>query len=85
MTPPPRVRIYSTSWCGFCRAAKGLLDEHRVPYEDVDITTDDAAREEATSRYGWPTIPIILDGERLIGGYTELAKLQADGGFEQLK
>lgn len=34
------IRIYTTSWCQDCRQAKRLLEEHQLPYEEIDIDTD---------------------------------------------
>jgi glutaredoxin 3 len=85
MSSRPKVRIYVTSWCGFCRAAKRLLDERQVPYEEIDLTGDDAARAEAAARHDWPTVPIVLAGDELIGGYTELAALDQSRGLDHLR
>ena len=35
-----RIRIYTTSWCRDCRQARRFLDEHNLPYEDIDIEAD---------------------------------------------
>jgi mycoredoxin len=34
------IRIYTTSWCPDSRRAKRFLEEHQLPYEEIDIETD---------------------------------------------
>ena len=32
-----RIRMYTTQWCPDCRRAKSLLNEHQLPFEEVNI------------------------------------------------
>jgi glutaredoxin 3 len=74
------VTVYSTKYCGYCRMAEQLLILHAIPYEIVDVTGDRAAREALVSRaHGRRTVPVIVAGDWVIGGYTELASLAARG------
>ena len=34
------IRTYTTSWCPDCRQAKRFLEEHQLPYEEIDIEAD---------------------------------------------
>ena len=57
----PRVRMYSTTWCGDCRRSKRLLDTHGVPYEEVNIEhSPDAVREVMELNNGYRSVPTIL-------------------------
>ena len=38
-----KVQIYTTSWCPYCFAAKALLDDKGVAYDEIDAT-DPAVR-----------------------------------------
>jgi mycoredoxin len=31
------IRIYTTSWCPDCHQAKRFLEEHQLPYKEIDI------------------------------------------------
>jgi mycoredoxin len=66
MTAPtyPRVTMYSTTWCGDCRRSKRLLDEHAVPYEEINIDeSPDAAREVMRLNRGHRSVPtIVIEG-----------------------
>ena len=41
----PRIRIYTTSRCSDCRAAKLFLNEQNIPYEEINIENVDGAVE----------------------------------------
>jgi glutaredoxin 3 len=79
------VRFYTTTYCGFCRRAKQLLDELGISYQEIDVTNDAATRAwlvEVTG--GRRTVPQIFVGERSIGGYHELRDLMRSGELDQL-
>jgi len=81
--PTPRIRIYSTEWCPYCARAKRLLDARGYAYDTVDLTGDDSARDALVAQTGMRTVPqIFVDGE-LVGGYTELAQLDAKGTLRE--
>ena len=45
-----------------------FLDEHNIAYQDVDVATDSAAREEMVKKTGQMAVPVIeIDGEFIIG------------------
>ena len=78
------VRIYTTTYCGYCRAAKALLDRKGVPYQEIDVTEDDAARESLTRQTGQRTVPQIFVGETHVGGFTDLDALERAGKLDPL-
>ena len=69
----PRVIIYSTTYCGFCRRAEELLRRAGIAFESIDVTGDVHARAELVARAGGRrTVPVIfVDGEAI--GFTGLA------------
>ena len=80
-----KIQIYTTDFCGFCAAAKRLLDERGVPYDEVDLSNNATLRGEVSDQYGWTTVPIVLGNGELIGGFTELAALDKSQGLDHLK
>ena len=53
--------MYSTTWCPDCRRAKRFLNEHGVPYTEVDIDKDSgAARYVIQVNGGLRIIPTIV-------------------------
>ena len=79
-----RIRIYTTRWCGFCRAAKEHLDTRGLAYEEIPVDDDPTFRQTVFDLTGGWTVPQILIDERPIGGYTELRRLDRDGRLDEL-
>ncbi|MFU8806258.1 MAG: glutaredoxin domain-containing protein, partial [Bradymonadaceae bacterium] len=46
------VIIYRTIYCPYCDMAKRLFAELGVDFEQIDVTHDDAARQELIERSG---------------------------------
>jgi glutaredoxin len=63
------VIVYTTSWCGWCRKTLAFLDQNGIAYENRDIESDDAWRDELEEKTGGTSIPVVeIDGE-IIRGY----------------
>jgi glutaredoxin 3 len=80
-----RVTVYTTQMCPFCVQAKRLLGERSIPYDEVDVSSDQVRRDEMVERAGGRrTVPqIFIDGAH-VGGYTELRALADKGGLAGL-
>lgn len=76
-----KVRVYSTTHCGYCVRAKALLDARGIPYEEIDVTHDHDARMWLVKATGQRTVPQVFIGDESIGGFTELRALDASGGL----
>jgi alkyl hydroperoxide reductase subunit F len=78
-----KIEIYSKDWCPYCAKAKSLLQSKQLAYTEVDITTDLAREQEMIGRSNRRTVPqIFIDGES-IGGYDDLANINANGELDQ--
>ena len=72
-----RVEVYTTPSCPFCVRAKRLLDARGIPYDEIDVAHDPELRAQLIERTGRRTVPqIFIDGDP-IGGFEELAALDA--------
>ena len=78
-----RVRIYSTRWCAYCVRAKALLDAKKIEYDEVFLDDDPAFRQKLFDLTGGWTVPQIMIDSQPIGGYTELWRLDRDGGLDE--
>jgi glutaredoxin 3 len=78
------VRVFTTNWCGYCTRAKALLDARGIEYEEVNLDDDPAFRERLFDLTGGWTVPQIVVGERPIGGYAELWRLDREGRLDEL-
>jgi glutaredoxin 3 len=76
--------MYTTRWCGYCIRAKALLDARGLEYDEIDLGDDPAFRARLNELTGGWTVPQIVIGDRLIGGYTELRRLDRDGRLAEL-
>jgi alkyl hydroperoxide reductase subunit F len=77
------IEIYSKQWCPYCAKAKALLKSKGLSYRDIDITTDEARQQEMVQRSGRRTVPqLFLDGQS-VGGYDDLANLNATGELDR--
>jgi glutaredoxin 3 len=79
------IRVYTTTYCGFCARAKELLRSKGVLFEEIDVTGDDGARAKLVEASGGlRTVPQIFIGELHVGGYSDLARLDARGELDRL-
>jgi len=79
-----RVQMYSMEWCPYCAKAKALLNAKGIEYDEVDVTDDEAKALEMVQRTGQQGVPQFFIDGRWIGGYDNLAYLNATGALDQL-
>lgn len=84
MSDAPDVLLYTRPFCAYCVAAKSLLREKGVGYREIDISNDDAGREDMIRRSGRRTVPQIFVGAEHVGGFEELAALDQQGRLDPL-
>ncbi|MFP1631193.1 glutaredoxin 3 [Zhengella sp. ZM62] len=79
------VTIYTRMFCGFCTAAKRLLDSKGVSYTEHDATySPDLRREMVERSQGGSTFPQIFVGDVHVGGCDDLHALDAAGRLDGL-
>lgn len=79
------IEIYTTPHCGFCHAAKKLLDHKGLSYVEIDVHGDPELRGEMIQRAGGVrTVPQIFIGEDHVGGCTELYTLERSGKLDPM-
>ena len=79
-----RVEMYSSRWCPYCGAARRLLDAKGVEYEVYAVDGDRALRREMEQRSGRHTVPQIFIDGRPVGGFDDIAELEAAGRLDAL-
>jgi len=80
----PRIVMYASAFCPFCRWARALLDNKGVEYEVLDVDRDPALRAEMRERSQRRTVPQIFIGERHVGGFDDLSALDRAGELDSL-
>ena len=79
------VTIYTRMGCGYCMAAKRLLDKKGVPYIEHDASFSQELRREMIQRAnGSSTFPQIFIGDVHVGGSDELHALEGTGRLDVL-
>jgi glutaredoxin 3 len=79
------VTIYTTPFCGYCMAAKRLLSDKGVAFEEIDVLRDPERRQEMIQRSkGGRTVPQVFIGESPVGGYDEISALDRAGKLDAL-
>ena len=84
-SPMAHVEIYTKAFCPYCTRAKRLLADKGVEVEEYDITMGGAKRQEMIQRAsGRTTVPQVFVDDRHLGGYDDIAALDARGGLDPL-
>jgi glutaredoxin 3 len=69
------VKVYTMKLCPYCDRAKQLLTQRGIAFSEIVVLREDQAQWEALYKIsGMRTMPQIFHGERLIGGYQQLAE-----------
>jgi glutaredoxin 3 len=79
-----RIVMYATGWCPYCQRARHLLTSKGLSFEEIDIESDPALREEMKSKSGRTSVPQIFVGATHVGGCDDLHALDRDGGLDRL-
>lgn len=79
-----KVQIYTTNWCPYCNAAKSLLDDKGVAYEEIDATDPNVRDDMIQRAHGRRTVPQIFIGDTHVGGYDDMAALERRGQLDPL-
>ncbi len=79
------VTIYTRMGCGYCTAAKRLLDRKGIAYTEHDASFSPELRQEMIVRAnGRSTFPQIFVGDVHVGGCDDLHALEAQGRLDAL-
>lgn len=84
MAQAPRVVVYATGLCPYCRWARQLLKDKGVEFEEIRVDHHPERRAEMEARSGRYTVPQIFIGEHHVGGYDDMAALDRAGELDLL-
>ena len=81
----PSIEIYTSPLCGFCHAAKRLLNDKNASFSEVNVMLSPEKKAEMMQRAGGRhTVPqIFIDGKH-IGGCDDLYALERAGKLDPL-
>lgn len=81
----PKIIMYATGSCPYCRMAENLLRSKGVEtIEKIRIDLNPDLRAEMMTKTGRRTVPQIYIGEKHVGGYDDLSLLDRSGELSTL-
>lgn len=78
----PRVEVYLTDWCPYCRKLEAFLKQNRVPYVRKNIEASDQFSREY-ERLGGGGIPLTRIGGRQIVSGLQLDVIASELGLKK--
>ena len=80
-----KVEIYTSPLCGYCHAAKRLLTQKNIEFEETDVLAQPEKKAEMIQRAkGGRSVPQIFIGGEHIGGCDELHALERAGMLDKM-
>ncbi|HEY4526012.1 MAG TPA: glutaredoxin family protein [Candidatus Paceibacterota bacterium] len=76
MAETPKVTIYTTPTCVYCKMAKQYFNAHNVAYEEKNVAVDRAAAEAMVKKTGQMGVPVIEVGDQTVIGFDEASLAQ---------
>jgi glutaredoxin 3 len=80
----PKVVIYTTRICPYCVRAKNLLQGKDVEIEEIRVDHNRRQRQIMIMRSRRKTVPQIFIDDFHVGGFEDLAALDARGELDPL-
>jgi len=78
------VVIYTRVGCGYCTAAKRLLDKKGASYTEHDASFSPELRQEMITRSGRSTFPQIFINDKHVGGSDDIHALESAGKLDAM-
>jgi glutaredoxin len=69
-TGPAEVLMFTLPGCSYCKSAKELMSKKRIPFREIDLTTDEGMKLAETMKVP-PMAPVFAYKDRVMQGYTE--------------
>lgn len=79
-----KVEIYTTPTCPYCHAAKSLLRDKGVAYEEITVLDPDLRQQMTQRANGRRTVPQIFIAGRSVGGSDDIHALDQAGRLDAL-
>ena len=69
MNQQPKVILFTTPTCSWCRVVKQHLKKHKIRFKEIDITKDEKSARDMVRRTGQQGVPVTLIDNRPIVGF----------------
>jgi len=78
------VVVYTTDRCSFCVRVKMLLRSREIDFEEINLAGDPDGFVDLAQKTGMMTLPQVVVGGTLLGGYQETAAADQSGELAEL-
>jgi glutaredoxin len=78
-----RVTLYTTPGCPDCAAVKRYLEQKRVPYQEKDVSRNEAWIDEMKQIAGVRIAPVTVIGDQAFYGTFDQQRLRIDAALAQ--
>jgi glutaredoxin 3 len=80
------ITVYTIDHCPYCEKAKTLLQDRGIEYQHIYVDKNDPEQvANVRAKTKMRTFPQILNGDQVIGGYSELAELDSKDQLVSLR
>lgn len=80
----PKIEMYTTGMCPYCVRAKMLLQNKGMKWEEIRVDIDRERMAEMMQRSERRTVPQIFIDDRHVGGFDDMAAMDARGELDAL-
>ena len=80
----PKIEMYTTGMCPYCVRAKMLLQNKGMKWEEIRVDIEHERMLEMMQRSERRTVPQIFIDDRHVGGFDDIAALDARGELDEL-
>ncbi len=80
----PKIEIYTTAMCPYCVRAKMLLQNKGMSWEEIRVDLERDRLQEMLQRSQRRTVPQIFIDDFHVGGFDDMAALDARGELDPL-
>ena len=65
----PKVLIFTTPTCSWCKRAMKYFREHNIKFKQIDVSRDPVAARDMQKMSGQMGVPVIKIGKEVIVGF----------------
>ena len=84
MSRKAKITVYGSEHCSYCTAARMLLKDKGLEFEDVLVNGNDGTRTHMEALTNGRTVPQVVINDTPVGGFDELYKMEQSGELDQL-
>ena len=68
----PKVIIFTSPYCSWCKKVKSYLQQQRIRFTEVDVTKNSSAARDIVRKTGQQGVPVTLINNRPVIGFDKV-------------